>query len=82
VKKGDVETVKRREKRRMEELTRYGPSTAAHVSGGTTPAVGRRGSGGHRLGGQGATANLGGGRCGEGGLSGRPERPVHSVVLG
>jgi hypothetical protein len=75
--KGVVAVVNRREKRRMEELTRYGPSTAACATGGTPPTVGQRGSRGHRLGGRGATARLGGGCCTEGGLTGRPEQLVH-----
>jgi hypothetical protein len=79
--KDDVATVNRREKRRIEELTRYGSSRAARASGGTPPAAGRRGSGGHRLRGRGATVSLGGGRCGEGGLRGSLERPVHTAVL-
>jgi hypothetical protein len=77
-----VDTVNRREKRRMEELTRYGPSTVARAGGGTPPVAGRRSSGGRRLIGRGATVSLGGGRCGEGGLGGRSERPVDMVVLG
>jgi hypothetical protein len=80
--KGDVATVNRREKRQMEELTRYGPSLAVRAGGGTPPAVGRRGSGGCQLGGQGAIASFGRGCCGEGGLGGRSERPVHAAVLG
>jgi hypothetical protein len=72
----------RREKRRMEELTRYGPSTAAHASGGTPPVASRRGSTGRRLRGQGVTAGVGGGRCSEGDLGGKPEWPVHTTVLG
>jgi hypothetical protein len=42
--------------------------------------AGGRGSGGRRLGGQGATVSWGGGRCGEGGLRGKPERPVREAV--
>jgi hypothetical protein len=53
----------------------------AHVGGGIPPATGRRGSGGCRLGGQGATASLGRGHCGEGKLRGKPERPTHAAVL-
>jgi hypothetical protein len=79
---GNVAAVNRRGKRRMEELTRYGPSTAARAGGGTPPAIGRKGSGGRRLRGQGATTSLGRGRCGEGGLEGKPELPVHVAVLG
>jgi hypothetical protein len=65
----------------MEELTRYGPSTAACANGGTPPTAGQRGSGGHRLRGRGTTARLGRGRCGEGGLRGKLERLVRMVVL-
>jgi hypothetical protein len=43
--------------------------------------AGLRGSGGCWLGGQGVTASLGGGHCGEGGLGGRLERPVYAAVL-
>jgi hypothetical protein len=50
--KGVVATVTRREKRRMEGLTRYGPSTAARAGGGTPPTAGRRGSRGCRQRGQ------------------------------
>jgi hypothetical protein len=66
----------------MEELTRYGSSTAAHAGRGTPLVAGRRGSGGRQLGGRGATASFGGGRCGEGGLRGKLERPVCMEVLG
>jgi hypothetical protein len=81
-KKGVVAAVKQRGKQRMEELTKYGPSTAARAGGGTPPAAGQRGSGGHWLRGRGATVSLGGGHCGEGGLRGKPERPVYTAVLG
>jgi hypothetical protein len=37
---GDVATVNRREKRWMEELTRYGSSMVVHAGGGTLPVVG------------------------------------------
>jgi hypothetical protein len=76
-----VATVNRREKWQMEELTRYGPSTAVRASGGTPPVAGRRGSGGRRLRGQGAIVTLGRGRCGEGGLRGRPERRMRRGTL-
>jgi hypothetical protein len=66
----------------MEELIDYGPSTAVRAGGGTPPAVGRKGSGGCRLRGHGVTASLGGGRCSDGGLGGRSERPVRTAVLG
>jgi hypothetical protein len=39
-KMGDVAAMNRREKRLMEELTRYGPSTAACADGGTPPTAG------------------------------------------
>jgi hypothetical protein len=45
-------------------LIGYGPSTAARTGGGTPPVAGRRSSGGHQLGGQGAAVSLGGG-CGD-----------------
>jgi hypothetical protein len=77
-----VAAVKQRGKQRIEELTKYGPSTAARAGGGTPPAAGQRGSGGHWLRGRGATVSLDGGHCGEGGLRGKPERPVCTAVLG
>jgi hypothetical protein len=79
---GAVAVVNRREKRQMEEPTRYGPSTAVRAGGGAPAAVGRRGSGGRWLRGRGATVSLGGGHCGEGSLERKPERPVHVAVLG
>jgi hypothetical protein len=66
----------------MQDLTRYLESAAARAGRGSPPAVGRRGSGGHRLRGRGATMSLGRGRCSERSLGGRPERPVHVAVLG
>jgi hypothetical protein len=74
-------TVNRREKRRMEEFTRYGPSTAARVVGGRPPVASRRGSRGHRLRGRGATSSLGGGCCSEDDLGGKSERLVCVAVL-
>jgi hypothetical protein len=65
----------------MEELTISRPSTTARAGGGTPLAAGQRSSEGRRLRGQGATVSLGGGRCGEGGLRGRSERPVRMAVL-
>jgi hypothetical protein len=47
--KGTVAVVNLREKRWMEEFTRYGPSTAACAGRGTPPTTGRRASRGHRL---------------------------------
>jgi hypothetical protein len=76
-----VAAVNRRENRRMEELTRYWPSATVRAGGGTRLVAGRRGSGGRRLGGRRATTSLGGGRCGEGGLEGKPEQLVHTAVL-
>jgi hypothetical protein len=80
--KGAVAVVNQRGKRRMEDLTRYGSSMVARAFGGTPLAVGRRGSGGRRLGGRGATTSLGGGCCGEGGLGGKLEWPVRAAMLG
>jgi hypothetical protein len=66
----------------MEELTRYGSSMTACARGGTPPAAGWRGSEGRWLRGRGATASLGGGCCDEGGLGGKPKRPIRMAVLG
>jgi hypothetical protein len=49
---------------------------------GGPSVVGRRSGGGHQLSGRGAAVSSSGGRCGEGGLVGRSERPVCMVVLG
>jgi hypothetical protein len=62
--------------------TGYGPSTIAHVGGGTPPVAGWRSRGGHRLIGRGAAVSLGGGRAGEGGLGEWSEWLVHAAALG
>jgi hypothetical protein len=48
--KGDVAIVNQREKRRMEELTRYGPSTAMRTERQGATVAERRSSRGHRQG--------------------------------
>jgi hypothetical protein len=56
-------------------------STVTQLSGGESMTIGRRGGGGHRLGGRGVAVSSSGGRGGEGIPGEWSEWPVHAAAL-
>jgi hypothetical protein len=56
-------------------------STVTQLSGGESMTIGRRGGGGHRLGGRGVAVSSSGGRGGEGSPGEWSEWPVHAAAL-